>query len=165
MEFTNGIGEEYNNVERKRNKYPEIMLSDCIIKNIEIKGENIVANFDEYGFFIKDSEKGKYYRTDSAQIVIKKCDMENIAIKEIRTQKLSEELFFDSIYDVEFKKCLTNINMGRWKFEIVEEFYSTRRALYIGQVREKDKSFWLCVKIQFEELLYLWNNIRYDCPF
>lgn len=151
--------------ERGINKYPEIILSDCLITNIEIEGENIVVNFDKYGFFIKDSEKGRYYRTDSAQIVIKKCDMKNIVIKEIRTQKLSEELYFDSIYEVEGEIFIKKINMGRWKFEIVEEFYSTRRALYIGQVRENNKFFWLCVKLQFEELLYLWNDIRYDCPF
>lgn len=130
-----------------------------------MKGGDIVVDFSEYGFVKKDSDSDKYYRTDSAQIVVEQCDMDNITIKEIRTQQLSEEMFFDSIYDVEPKVFCENINTGKWKFEVVEEFYSTGRALYIGQIRGNEKNFWCCVKLQFKNLVYLWNEIRYDCPF
>ena len=61
---------------------------------------------------------------------------------------------------------MKNINKRKWTFEVVEEFYSAGRALYIGMIhnkKKKHKSFWCCVKLQFKELLYLWNEIRYDC--
>lgn len=151
--------------EREENKYPEIILSDCQIVNVEMKGGDIVVDFSKYGFVKKDCDSNKYYRTNAAQIVIEQCDMDNLAIKEIRTQQLSEEMFFDSIYDVEPKDFCENINTGKWKFEVVEEFYSTKRALYIGQIRGNEKNFWCCVKLQFKNLVYLWNDIRYDCPF
>lgn len=151
--------------ERGINKYPEIILSDCSILNIDVREENIEVNFDEYGFFIKDKKSNKYYRTGLAQIKIKKCDIDNIEIKEIRTQQLSEDLYFNSAYEVKIKDFLDRINTGKWKFEIVEEFYATRSALYIGMIRENGKTFWLYVKLQFEELIYLWNEIRYDRPW
>lgn len=150
------------------NKYPEIVLSDCSITNIEKKGDDIVVDFGENGFAIKDIQKSAYYRTTPSQVVIKGCDIDNIEIKEIRTQQLSEELFFESAYDVESEYFIKKINKGKWKFEVVYEFYSCVGALYIGHVnskKKKQKSFWCCVMLQFKELLYLWNEIRYDHPY
>lgn len=147
------------------NKYPDIILSDCVITNIQVKGDEITINFSEYGFFKKDSQKNKYFRTDAAQIVFEQSDIDNICIKEIRTQRLSEDLYFDSMYDIDSPIFMENVNTGKWKFEIVEEFYSTGGALYIGKIRADDNSFWCHVKIQFKNLEYFWNEIRYDCPF
>ena len=149
------------------NKYPEIILSDCIITNIERKGDDIVVDFGDDGFVIKDTEKDKYYRTTPSQVVIKECDIDNIDIKEIRTQQLSEELFFKTAYDVEPELFIKNINKGKWKFEVVDEFYSCVGALYVVHVqpkKKKQKSFDYCVILQFKELLYLWNEIQYDRP-
>lgn len=150
------------------NKYPDIILHDCVITNIEKNGDDIAVNFDEWGFAIKDIETGMYYRTDPSQIVIKECYIDNISIKEIRTQQLSEELFFETVYDIEPKRFMKKINKGKWKFEVVYEYYSYGGALYIGQVDNKKKgkkSFWCCVELQFKELLYLWNEIRYEYPY
>ncbi len=151
--------------EKGINKYPDIILSDCLITNIQTKGSEVTIKFSEYGFVKKDSQRNKYYRTDAAQIVIEQCEIEDISIKEIRTQRLSEDLYFDSMYDVERKVFLENINAGKWKFEIVEEFYSTGGGLYIGQIRGDQHSFWCHVKLQFKNLVYFWNDIRYDYPF
>lgn len=74
---------------RELNKYPDILLSDCEVTVIEVKGNEIIVNFSEYGFFIKDSKRNNYYRTNAAQIVIEGCDIANISIKEVRTQRLS----------------------------------------------------------------------------
>lgn len=154
------------------NKYPDVVLHDCLITNIEKKGEDIVVDFDrfdssdKYGFWIKDIEKNIYYRTGSSQIVIKEYDIDYISIKEIRTQQLSEEHFFQTVSDIEPKKFIKKINKGKWKFEVVEEFYSINRLLYIGRIhvaKKHQKSFWCCIKLQFKELIYLWNEIRYDC--
>ena len=154
------------------NKYPNVVLHDCLVTNIEKNGDDIIVDFDrfdssgQYGFWIKDIEKNMYYRTGSSQIVIKKYDIDYTSIKEIRTQQLSEKLFFETVSDIEPKVFIKKVNMGKWKFEVVEEFYSTDRALYIGRIHTKkknQKSFWCCIKLQFKELLYLWSEIRYDC--
>lgn len=151
--------------EKERNKYPDIILSDCVITNIQVEGTEITVEFSEYGFVKKDSQRNKYFRTDTAQIVIEQCDIDNVSIKEIRTQRLSEDVYFDSMYDIEFSIFLENVNTGKWKFEIVEEFYSAGGALYIGQIREGENTFWCHVKLQFKNLVYFWNKVRYDRPF
>ena len=145
---------------KELNKYPDILLSDCEVTAIEAKGNEIIVNFSEYGFFIKDSERNNYYRTNAAQIVIEGCDIENISIKEVRTQQLSEELYFESMYEIEAKDFLVNINTGKWSLEIVEEFYSIGGGLYIIRVRENENSFWCYIKLRFRNLVYLWNDIR-----
>ena len=154
------------------NSYSEVSLHDCMITNIEKSGDDIAVDFGKYdsygtyGFWIKDIAAGTCYRTGVSRIVIKECDMDYISIKEIRTQQLSEELFFDSVCDIEPEYFMKRINKRKWTFEVVEEFYSTGRALYIGRIhykKRKKESFWCCVKLQFKELLYLWNEIRYDC--
>lgn len=153
--------------ERGINKYPEISLSDCIITNIEKSGDDIIVNFGEDGFIIKDLEKNAYYHTDPSQVIIRGCDIDNITIKEIRTQQLSEELFYNSVYEIDAKSFLKKINKGKWELQMVYEFYSCSGALYIGHIQNKkknQKSFWCCIMLQFNELLYLWNNIRYDQP-
>lgn len=153
------------------NKYPEVTLHDCMITNIEKSGDDIAVDFDKfdsygkYGFWLKDIETGRYYRTGFSQIVIKECDIDDITIKEIRTQRLSEKLYFDTVYDIEFNHFMKKINKGAWTFEIVYEFYSGIGALYIGQIHnKKHESFWCCIKLNFKELCYFWNEIRYDCP-
>lgn len=150
------------------NKYPEIILHDCLIANIDKEGDDIVVDFDKWGFWIKDFEKDMYYRTHSGRIVIKGYDADYLSITEIRTQQLSEKKFFETVHDIKPKRFIKNINKGKWIFEVVEEFYSDGRALYIGQVQNKkkhQKSFWCCVKLEFKELLYLWGEIRYDSPW
>lgn len=150
--------------EKQHNSYPDIILSDCLIVGIQIKNGKIIVDFSEYGFIKKDSKSNKYFRTDGAQVVIEKCDIDNILIKEIRTNQLSEELYFDSTYDIKTIDFLENINTGKWKFEIVEEYYSTGGGLYIGQIRKKEDTFWCCIKISFKNLIYLWNDIKYEFP-
>lgn len=147
--------------ERGINKYPEIILSDCLISKIEKNEDDFAIDFGKQGFFVKDLKKNTYYRTASAQIIVKGCDINNITIKEVRTQQLSDELFFESMYDVKADHFLDNINSEKWKFEVVEEFYSAVGALYIGWVSNGEKSFWCCVKLQFKELLYLWDEVQH----
>lgn len=145
--------------------YPDIILSDCLIVGITVKGEKILIDFSELGFAVKDEKSGSYYHTNGAQIVMEECELDDLSITEIRTQQLSDELYFDSVYNLENKDFLNNINSGKWEFEIVEEYYSVNGGLYLGKVWEKEESFWCCVKIRFKELKYLWNDLNYEFPF
>lgn len=147
------------------NKYPDIICTDSVITDIQMDKGNVVVDFSKYGFFIKDDCQKKYYRTDGAQIAIEGCDIDSIIIKEARTHQLSETIYFDSIYDIEVEDFQKNISGGRWKFEIVEEFYSTSGGLYIGQIRENETTFWCYIQIKFEKLIYFWNDLQYEYPF
>lgn len=154
------------------NKYPEIMLHDCLITNIEKEGEDIIVDFgkykksfEKYGFWISDSEKNMSYRTGESQIIIKGYN--DLLIKEIRKHQLSlpEGLLMDTIYDIKPECFMKNIHKGEWRFEVVKEFYEYRRALYIGKIRIKKKkqpTFGCCVQLDYKELVYLWNEVRYD---
>lgn len=149
---------------RELNRYPDIILSDCKVIDIQVKENKITVNFSEDGFFVKDSERKSYYRTDTAQLVMESCDVANISIKEIRTQRLSEELYYDSMYDVESQDFIENINTGKWRLEIVEEFYSVGGGVYSVRIRCNESPFWCYIKLQFKNLVYMWNDIRYDYP-
>lgn len=165
MEFTSRVG-EINKMEWKEqgvNLYPDIILSDCTVSEIRINNTEMVLKFSDYGFIKKD-RNNKYYRTDGAQVVIEGCDIESVSIKEIRTQQLCEEIYFDSMYDIETKTLFENVNMGKWRLEIVEEFYSTGGGIYIGQIRNEEDVFWFYIKMRYKKLIYLWNNVRYDFP-
>ncbi len=151
--------------EKDINIYPNVILSDCQIAHIEMEGDNIAIDFSKYGFFRKDNLSNKYYRTDAGKIVVEQCDVDNVSIKEIRNHQLSDDVFCNSMYDVEPSVFSNNINTGKWRFEIIEEYYASGSALYIGQIREDDKKFKCCIKVQYKDLIYLWNEIRYDYPF
>ena len=145
------------------NLYPAIILSDCPIAEIQRKDNNLVLTFSNYGFIKKETDN-KYYRTEGAQIIVEGYDSEELIAKEKRTHQLSEELYFDSMFDVAFEILLENVNSGKWKLEIVEEFYAVGEAIYICQVREEEGAFWLYIKIRYKNLIYSWNKVRYDWP-
>lgn len=165
MEFTTIIGEsEMNWKEKALNKYPDIILSDCRISGIEVMGNDVKIDFSKDGFNIKSEKDKIYYHTGVSQIILENCDVENISIKLIKKNKISDESYIDILYDADLKDFYNKINLGNWKFVIVEEFYSTIGGIYIGRIRENKKSFWCFIKINFQNIVYLWNEIKFDYP-
>lgn len=142
------------------NPYPDILVSDCSVESIQIDKDTITLTFSEYGFFKRNHEKNRYYRTNGAQIIIEDGDIENLSIKEVRTHRLSEEIYFESMYEIKPKDFLNNINTGKWRMVIVEELYAVNGGFFIARVREKESSFWCHIKLQFKNLIYLWNDCR-----
>lgn len=149
--------------EKDYDLYPNVILSDCAISEIQIRDNNLKFIFSNYGFIKKD-ENGNYYRTEGAEIIVEDYDKDELLIKEKRLHQLSEELYFESMFDITFETLLKNVNSGKWKLEIVEEFYATGEGLYICQVREGEGAFWLFLKMRYKKLVYLWNTVRYDWP-
>ena len=146
---------------REINKFFDISLSDCDIKNMQIEENNIIVNFSKYGFIVRD-KNNEYYRTNGAQIVIKGCDVNEISIKEVRTQRLSDDIFFETSYDIDPNKFIERINTKKWHLVIVKEFYAVKSAMYIVRMREGENRFWCHIEINFEDLEYLWNEIKFD---
>ena len=141
--------------------YPKVILSDCTISEIQIKDNKLILIFSSYGF-AKKEEDGNYYRTEGAEIIVEDYDRDEILIKEKRLHQLSEELYFESMFDIAFETLLKNVNSGKWKLEIVEEFYATGEGIYICHVREGKGTFWIFIKMRYRNIVYLWNNVRYD---
>lgn len=150
--------------QRATKMYPDIILSDCSVAKIHLTKEDIIVEFSEYGFIMKNKSNQKYYRTNGAQLLIKGYDIDSISIKEVRTNQLSEELYYDTMYDIELDNFIENINTKMWKLEIVDEFYSVSCLFYIGRVRTDEKSFWCYIKIGFKDLVYMWNDLNYKYP-
>ena len=147
--------------EKGYNLYPNIILSDCTITGIQTKDNKLVFTFSNYGFLKKEMDN-KYFRTEGAEIIVEDYDREELFIKEKRIHQLSEELYFDSLFDVTLERLIRNVNSGIWKIEIVEEFYATGEGIYICQVREEEGRFWIYLKMKYRNLIYLWNKVRHD---
>ena len=144
------------------NMYPDIILSDCSILKIQLTEDELAFRFSKYGFCVKDTDHN-YYRADGAAIVLEGFDREDFVAQEKRTHPLSGDLFFDSMLDITLDQFLENVNAGKWKVEIVEEFYATGRGLYICQVTGKER-FWLYLKMRYEKIRYMWNQVRREWP-
>lgn len=142
------------------NVYPNIILSDCIIDDIYIDGENVIMNFFDSGFIIKDYNSSKYYRTYSSQIILEKCDISNSSIKFVCKKR--KKLKVNIVKEMEFNTFFKNISTSKWRFEVVEEFYSDVGGMYIGKVRSQKESFWCYIKIYFKNIIYFWNEVDYQ---
>lgn len=144
------------------NKYPEIILSDCLIVNVQKMEDTVIMQFSEYGFIKKSDMDSKYYRTGSSQIIIEGCDIDEIEIKEVRNCQLQNADYCELIHDIRMEDFMRNVNQSNWKLEIVEEFYSVGGAIYRARVRACEDSFWCYIKFRFKNIIYLWNDIKYD---
>ena len=151
--------------ETRKNQYPNVLLSDCSVIKIQVERKKIIANFSVYGFATKNAKDGKSYRTDGGQLVFDGCDIDALEVKEIRTQRLSEELYFETMQDIDLNHFLDRINNGIWVLEIVEEFYAVGKGYYVGQIRSDKDSFWCNIKIPFKDITYCWNSIMPEYPY
>lgn len=145
------------------NQYPNVVLSDCSVIKIQVEDQRIVATFSPYGFIVKNAEDDKYYRTDGGQLIFDGCDIDILEIKEIRTERLPEETYFETMRSIELGHFLDRINSRSWVLEIVEEFYALGKGFYIGQVHTDKDTFWCHIKIYFQDLTYCWTNTMSEC--
>lgn len=151
--------------EQRENAYPNIILSDCLVDEIQVNDKDIILKFLKHGFVIRDDEDLHYYRTKSAQIIMKECDIENISIQLVNRKRGVNRREIQFITDIELQTFLNHILSKRWNYEIVEEYYSALGGFFIGQITESKKSMWCYLKIQFKNIVYLWDEVNYEAPF
>lgn len=144
---------------QRENAYPSIILSDCIVDEIQINNKKVILKFLTCGFVIKVNSQ--YYHTKSAQVIFEQCDIDNISIQVVHNKK---GLFGNKrvLQDVDTAAFIENILNGKWKYEIVEEYYSALGGLFVGQITEAKEKMRSCVKIQFKSMVYLWDEVDYD---
>lgn len=125
--------------EQRENAYPNIILSDCLVDEIQVDDNDIILKFLKHGFVIKDVEDSHYYRTKSAQIIMKECDIDNISIQLVYRKRGVNGKVIHIIKDIELQTFFNDILKKRWSCEIVEEYYSALGGLFIAQIRESKK--------------------------
>ena len=151
--------------EQRENAYPDIILSDCLVDEIQVDDNDIILKFLEHGFVIGDDGDSRYYRTKPAQIIVKECDIDNISIQLVNRKRGVDKKGIQIITDIELHTLLNNILTKRWSYEITEEYYSALGGLFIGKIRESKKSMWCYIKMQFKNIVYLWDEVNYEAPF
>lgn len=146
---------------QRENAYPSIILSDCFVDEIQITNKELILKFLTCGFIIQ--ENSRYYHTKSAQIIFEQCDIENISIQVVYNKK---GLFRHKriIRDMDTAVFVENIVSEKWKFEIVEEYYSALGGLLVGQIRTAKATMWCCFRMQFENMRYLWDEVDLEVP-
>lgn len=69
------------------------------------------------------------------------------------------------VKDIDLQVFLNHILTKKWSYEIVEEYYSALGGLYIGQIKELKKAMWCYIKMQFKNIVYLWDEVDYEASF
>ena len=151
--------------EQRENAYPNILLSDCSVDEIQVTEKDIIIKFLKHGFVIRDDGDSRYYRTKSAQIIVKECDINNISIQLVYRKRGVSRKEIHIVKDIDLPIFLNNILTKRWSYEIVEEYYSALGGLFIGQIKESKKAMWCYIKMQFKDIVYLWDEVNYEAPF
>lgn len=147
---------------QKENAYSNIFLSDCTFDEIYLNDNNIIIKFRKHGFIVKEDENSQYYHTKASEIIMKECDINNIMIQIIINKKRIGGKIIRIIQDIEICIFWENIAKKKWKYEIVEEYYSEMGGWFVGQIKSRKKSMWCYIQIQFKGMIYFWNEIDYD---
>lgn len=122
--------------EQRENAYPNIILSDCPVDEIQMNEKDIIIKFLKHGFVIRDDGDSRYYRTRSAQIIVKECDIDNISIQLVYRKRGVSRQEIHIVKDIDLQIFLNNILTKRWSYEIVEEYYSALGGMFIGRIIE-----------------------------
>ena len=115
---------------QQKNAYPDIILADSVIDNLRVDNKNIILNLERRGFAIK-CNNGLYY-TKSAQVIIEDCDIENILVRCIYKKKFGKMI--NVVMDIGANELFYNISSKKWRYEIVEEYYSEMGVFFIGRI-------------------------------
>ena len=151
---------------RKTNAFPDVILHDCVVDEITAVKETISVKFSTSGVYVWVEAQNNYYRTGPAMIKILGCDTDNISIQEIRTNQISQEIFYRSMYEVKPSEFIRWANSGKIKVTVLEEYYAVHSAYLILRIQERNKKgYFAHIKMQYDSLQYFWDAVRPDAPF
>ncbi len=155
------------------NDYPDIILHDCVVTKITLDGDDLVMEFDDYGFWIGENNKqnpfGNMLRTEKSELRFVDFDTwSNIYI--FKRYNLFRKFFHTSRIDLSLEKLISNVNSGKWTFEFIYEYYtSSTQALAIFNgcinVKNKRKNYDCQIESDCSKMVYSWNKIREDAPW
>lgn len=151
---------------RKTNAFPGVILHDCVVDEITVAEENLSVKFSTSGVYVWVEAQNNYYRTGPAMIQILGCDTDNISIQEIRTNQISQKIFYRSMYEVKPSVFVRQVNSGKIRATVLEEYYAVHSAYLILRIQERDKKgYFAHIKMQYDSLQYSWDTVRPDAPF
>lgn len=151
---------------RKTNAFPSVILHDCVVDEITAVDENLSVKFSTSGVYAWVEAQNNYYRMGPAMIEILGCDTENISIQEIRTNQISQKIFYRSMFEVKPSVFVRRVNSGKIRVTVLEEYYAVHSAYLILRIQERDKKgYFAHMKMQYDSLQYSWDAVRPDAPF
>lgn len=151
---------------RKTNAFPGVILHDCVVDEITAVGENLSVKFSTSGVYVWVEKQNNYYRTGPAMIEILGCDTDNISIQEIRTNQISQKIFYRSMYEVKPSVFVRRVNSGKIRATVLEEYYAVHSTYLILRIQEHGKKgYFAHIKMQYASLQYSWDTVRQDAPF
>lgn len=134
--------------------HKNILLSDCVIKEIKYEKNDICLTFNEYGIWIRQDEE-KYERKENVQIHYCDCDIDNMNIHIIEQKRnIFKTVFWER--DVDFKIFSDKINNGLWKCEIVQEYYCEIGSFFNAILREGNRRKRCTIEFEYKNIF--WNN-------
>lgn len=151
------------------NAFPSVILHDCSIRRVYTRKGDLVVELDDFGFFVLVPERDNYFRTGKtgpARLVFTDCDPDDLDIKEVRTHNLTEDQFFDSMYDLCPQDIGRRVNDGTVQLTFLEEYYAGRSAFFVLYVQDEDESrYCLQVKVSYRTIRYEWDGVDLTSPF
>ena len=130
-------------------KHKNILLSDCVIKEIKYEKNDICLTFNEYGVWIRQDEK--YKRKENVQIRYCDCDIDNMNIHITEKKKnIFTTVFLERTID--FKTFSNKINNGLWKCEIIQEYYCEIGSFFKAIVREENRRKRCTIEFEYKAI-------------
>lgn len=146
--------------QKELNKYPDIILTDCDITELEIKKDKIIIEFLNDSFFLKDGNSGKYFRTNKACIIIHGCNKDSIEIVATKWKKRDP----GKCYNIPPEKFYHKLRSKKWKCIVLEEYFCSGAGMFVVWIKTKKESFRCYISFKFSKIEYLWDKINYACP-
>ena len=151
-----------------KNSYPSITLHDCTVESVRLEKQDIVFMFDDGGFWISKEHPqnpfGESLRTGQAELRFTNVDPGFLSISVYHVWRFAGRRVFTTRRKLSFDDFAAKINSGMWAFEVVDEYYGYRRAMFCGYAHANKKPYFIEMQIEvyYEESQYRWNKIYED---
>ena len=145
--------------------YPDIILHDCIIKGIRIENQNIIFEFDEFGFWIsknhKDNPFDEILRTGLSELKLINVDFDFFSVYTDSKLPLVKGTLTRIKKNITLDEFIFKLNKGEWKFEFVDEYYAYKSAMFCGYIKQNKKNYstYAQIEARYDSSEYFWNEI------
>ena len=153
------------------NSYPDIILHDCKIERIRLDRQDMVFEFDDYGFWIAEGNTqnpfNKLLRTGKAELRLTNIDLDFLSMSVYNDLRFVWRKLFTTKKEIALDDFAAKINSGIWTFEFKDEYYGYKCAMFCGCIHTNKMLYLMDMQIEipYEESQYSWNKIYEDRPW
>jgi len=151
----------------------QIILHDCFLNKVRFENNDLVFEFDDSGFWVCPSHPNNPYETaygaGKSELRLTNVDLCSDLILFNKFRFLSG-LFNKALHsrtEVSLQTFASKINIGEWKYEFVDEYYSNNGVMFCGYIYpvKNSNSIYTQMEILFDENIYYWNDIDMNRPW